>query len=296
MICRASLFLIFLFSLPYQALSQVQAPSRSAFSECLSQNGIVYGPFRDGQSPDAGIYPSDAQIEEDLAFLSQVTKRIRIYGTKGSFLTVTRLAPQFGLTVMQGIHLGPDLADNEIELTTGIALAKAGLVDTLIVGNEVFTQGLLTKEQLLSYLRRVRKEVPGFVQVSTGETWDKWIANPDLALDVDFVVAHFYPFWENLPIEGAAAAALERYDILQRTLNTASPLRNLKIVIGESGWPSAGYPIQPAAIPGPHNQRVLNFSRRRVPVRFPSFCSVSLTKSTNGGKASGKWRCLKIAH
>src|SRR5437868_6741605 len=58
-------------------LHAAQAPvakSKVDLSACLMQNGLAYGPFRDGEGPDMDIYPSAAQIQEDVRFLSQITK------------------------------------------------------------------------------------------------------------------------------------------------------------------------------------------------------------------------------
>lgn len=230
-----------------------QAPA--SLRECLRGNALVYGPFRDGQSPDAGIYPTAVQIEEDLTFISQITKRIRIYSTKGPFALVPRLAEKLGISVTQGIHLGKDQGENEEEIAAALTLAHAGLIDSIIVGNEILTGSRLPKSELISYIRRVRQDAPAHVPVSTAETWDKWASNLDLAQDVDFVVAHFYPFWEKQPIDGATTSLFQRYRALENQLHSEYPVRDLKVVIGETGWPSGGSPIADGVIPGPQNQR-----------------------------------------
>lgn len=35
---------------------------------CLLENGLAYSPFRDGQSPDYFVYPSEMQLAEDIDF------------------------------------------------------------------------------------------------------------------------------------------------------------------------------------------------------------------------------------
>ena len=47
--------------------------------------GLCYGPFRDGQSPTSGIFPSQSEIEEDMAILSGRVGHIRIFSFHLSF-------------------------------------------------------------------------------------------------------------------------------------------------------------------------------------------------------------------
>src|ERR1044072_3254388 len=91
------------------------AAQASTPRECLATNGIAYGPFRDGQGPEGSlpIYPRVEQIEEDLRFLAPSTKRIRTYSTSSTQADIPRLAKPFGISVAQGIALGPDEEENE---------------------------------------------------------------------------------------------------------------------------------------------------------------------------------------
>jgi hypothetical protein len=128
------------------------------------------------------------------------------------------------------------------------------LVESLIVGNEVLSANIVSKPELLDYLRKVRQLAPINVPVTTAEVWDIWNKDPDLAASVDFVMAHFYPFWENRPIAEANESLWRSYETLQRTLRRVYPDRDIRIVVGETGWPTGGPALGPA-LPGPQNQR-----------------------------------------
>ena len=188
--------------------------------KCLMANGLAYGPFRDGQNPDPHApSPDEGQVEEDLRFLGDVTKRIRIYSTKSPFDAIPKLAKRsnLGISVMQGIHLTDDPKENEEAIDEAVKLARAGLIDSIIVGNETLTgsqarkkDSTSAKKELIKYIREVKKKLsPSKIPVSTAEVWSVWRDNPDLAKEVDFVVAHFYPFWEKHPIEAAANQLLD---------------------------------------------------------------------------------------
>lgn len=222
---------------------------------CLLANGLGYTPFRDGQGPEEGLPLTPEQLKEDITFLASFTKQIRTYSASGPLGMVAPLASAQGMRVAQGVFLGENEAVNEREIAAGIELANAGVIDSLVVGNEVLTFGTVEKQRLAQYLRMVRRSVPTFVPVTTADIWSTWRAHIDLAADVDFVMGHFYPFWENQPVDGAAALVVEQFGGLSADLERAYPQRNFRVVIGETGWPSAGMPRAPGVIPGPDNQR-----------------------------------------
>ena len=228
-------------------------------SGCLKMNGLAYGPFRDGQSPSNGVFPTEAQIEEDLRFIRELTANIRVYGCTGTLALIPELARDLDMQVMLGIPLSEDTEANEAEIQSAIDLAERGLVDWLIVGNENLTLGALSKDELVPYIRRVREAVPEDIPVSTAEFWSEWYENPDLADEVDFIVAHFYPFWEGHPVDGAAETVVEQYNQLKEKLESGYPGRSIRIVIGETGWPSGGTPEQAGrpenVVPSGPNQR-----------------------------------------
>ena len=94
----------------------------------------------------------------------------------------------------------------------------------------------VAKDLLISYIRDVKKRT--WRPVSTSETWDRWLENPELAKEVDFIGVHILPFWEGIPVEQAVDYVFSRYHQLQM----AFP--DKPIIITEVGWPSDGQPIR----------------------------------------------------
>ncbi|WP_268799900.1 glycosyltransferase [Pseudomonas huanghezhanensis] len=195
--------------------------------------GLCYSPFREGQSPESTLYPSEAEIREDLALLSQYTDNIRIYSAQGILGTIPALAQEFNLNVMLGIWIGPDHSLNSIEIERAIHIANHAInVSALIVGNESIFRNDVSADQLINYINQVKSATS--VPVSCSEQWHIWELYPVLGDHVDFVAAHVLPFWEAVPQRDVAEAGFTRLDLLEELFP------DLPIVLTEVGWPSNG--------------------------------------------------------
>jgi exo-beta-1,3-glucanase (GH17 family) len=215
--------------------------------------GLAYSPFRDGEDPTVGVYPTVEEIREDLTQLRSITIRIRTYGASGTLHDIAQEAAAMGISVAQGVFLSDDAELNEEEIASAVDLAQRGLVQSVIVGNETLLTGVLSESQLLDYIRHVRESVPDTVAVTTAEPWATWLNHPSLVDEVDYVLTHVHPFWEGQSVETGIPYVLDRY----AEVRTAS--RGKNVVIGETGWPSGGEPEQPGQplnmIPSDENQR-----------------------------------------
>ncbi|MFN3075763.1 MAG: hypothetical protein ABT940_02555 [Alphaproteobacteria bacterium] len=211
---------------------------------------VSYTPYVGSQSPlkaETQIPPE--QIDRDLAHLSRFTDCLRTYGVEQGLAEVPRLARAHGMKVLLGLWLGADLAKNAVQTETVISLANANadVVRAVVVGNEVLLRRDLPAARLGEYLRQVRSRVK--VPVTYADVWEFWIRNPELAQDTDFVTVHILPYWEDDPVSVNAAVPHVRA-VLDR-VRKAFPGRPL--LIGETGWPSAGRMRGPA-LPGRVNQ------------------------------------------
>jgi prepilin-type N-terminal cleavage/methylation domain-containing protein/prepilin-type processing-associated H-X9-DG protein len=202
-------------------------------SSGLAVWGGAYTPFREGQSPWTGVNPSAEEIEQDMRLLRGRVGRIRTYGSADEMGLIPRLAGKYGIPVSIGIWLDDNLDQNEIELANAVSLARElRNVEAVIVGNEAILRHNLTTEQIIEYVRRVRREVK--VPVTVAEPWHIWHEHRELAREVDYISAHILPYWESVPVDHALSHAFQRYD----ELRAAFPYK--RVVIGEVGWPSDG--------------------------------------------------------
>ena len=208
---------------------------------CLS-----YTPFRGNQTPfDQGLVIPQAQIEEDLRQLSTETGCVRTYAVNQGLDQVLPIAEKLGMKVLMGIWIGVNAADNELQIQTAIALAKAhpAVLKGIIVGNEVLLRGEQSAETLAAMLRRVRAETG--VPVTYADVWEFWLRHPQLADAADFVTIHILPYWEDDPVPAAEGVA--HIDAILRQVEAAFPGKT--IFVGETGYPSAGRQRE-QAVPG----------------------------------------------
>jgi exo-beta-1,3-glucanase (GH17 family) len=213
----------------------------------LSLAGLAYGSAHTGQDPTRGVFPSSEEIEADMPTLASLTGYIRIYSATGPAEAIVQAAQAANLCVALGIDLSSDPAANAREMMAGVRLASNSTVHALIVGNEVLQNGVLSEQQLRSDIDQVRAQLGRAVPITVADTDTAWLQHPDLARDVDFITVHIYPFWQGVSIESALQSLDQAYTRLQK----AFPGK--QIVIGETGWPSAGPPYE-AAIPSAANQ------------------------------------------
>jgi exo-beta-1,3-glucanase (GH17 family) len=211
---------------------------------------ISYAPFHHGQAPyDWDLRIPDAQIAEDLQRLSALTSCVRTYSAKGAQGRITPLAEAQGLTVLQGIWLGRNRADNRREIEAALTLARRhpGTVKALIVGSETLLRGELSPAAVDTYLGEVKRR--SGLPVTYADVWEFWLKSPELASAADFITIHILPYWEDDPVSAKDAIAHVR-EVRER-VQAAFPGK--EIWIGEVGWPSAGR-MREGALPSPVNQ------------------------------------------
>jgi len=202
------------------------------------------------------------KLRADLAPLAALTPRVRTYSMAPGVDQVVPVAQSLGLKVSVGIWLQTDPAIDAAEVSRGImaVLRNPTAVDRVFVGNEVLTSKFQSVAALKARIAEVKAALAegGIkdVAVGTAETWNMWLAHPELAAEADFIGAHIWPYWDGVPVADAVPYILRRYKELQ----AAFPGK--KIVIAETGWPAAG-PQNKGAIPSPENQErfVREFAR-----------------------------------
>ncbi|MFK8251202.1 glycoside hydrolase family 17 protein [Ancylobacter terrae] len=226
-------------------------PPAASFSAAEKIPCVSYAPFRADQSPFiAGLVIPPEQIDDDFARLAKITDCVRTYSTEMGLSAAPALARKHGLSMLQGIWIGRDPANNRIEIEEALKAAKANpdVIKGLIVGNEVLLRGEQTPAAMAALIAEVKSRAGG-IPVTYADVWEFWERNVALADGVDFVTVHILPFWEDLPV-GADKAVAHIDEIRQ---HVGKIFAGKEILIGETGWPSAGR-MREGAQPSPSNQ------------------------------------------
>lgn len=206
---------------------------RSIFTTVINNgiHGLCFSPYMDDQKP--GSFISREQIRERIKIVSPYTQWIRTFSCTDGNEMIPQIAREYGLKTLIGAWLGEDEDKNEEEIANLIRVAKGGHADLVAVGNEVLYREDLTEEELLSYIRRVKKELPD-AQVGYVDAYYEFCNRPEIVEACDVLFANCYPFWEGCHID---YSLLYIKDMYHRTLKAA---QGKKVIISETGWPNRG--------------------------------------------------------
>ena len=208
---------------------------------------ISYAPSAAGTRNPRGV--TREQLHRDLALLAQRTDCVRTYTVADGFDQVPAIARELGLEVLLGAWIGGDAQHNEREVALVIdtALRHRDTIRAIVVGNEVLLRHELTPEQLAVLIRRVGAATG--MPVTYADVWGFWVKHRALAQAVSFVTVHIIPYWDDDPV--GIDSVIPYVDALYADMQRSFPGKD--VLIGETGWPSAGRP-RGAIEPGRVNQ------------------------------------------
>lgn len=206
---------------------------RDLFLEILycGVHGFCFSLYEDGQKP-GDVIPEE-QIRRRMKILQPYTKWIRSFSCIEGNEQIPKIAKEFGIKTLVGAWLGREPDKNRQEIENLIHLAKDGFVDIAAVGNEVLYRNDLPEEELLDYIRQVKKEIPG-IPVGYVDAYYEFTQRPALVDACDVILSNCYPFWEGTDF---------RYSLehMRQMFHQASlAAKGKKVIITETGWPGKG--------------------------------------------------------
>lgn len=206
-------------------------------------HGLCYGPFREGQSPETGTFPTEAQVRQDLDLIKTLTGVIRTYGVDHILSRIPEFCHDSGLGCYPGAWVDNTPADqSQVDALKVIGLQERPTTRGLVVGNEFLHRHNSTaaRDRLIAWMQEVRNSTG--MPVGAAEQWHVWDQHPGLGAEADFLFVHVHPYHENQAVENATAFVRGRYQHV-RSLFPDKP-----VIIAETGWPSAGS-TKGAAVP-----------------------------------------------
>lgn len=217
---------------------------------------ICYSGFREGQSPETGIFPTYEQVKEDLLILHNEWKYLRLYDCDKQTDIVLEVIrkEKLNFKIMLGAYIGgemnnfgcpwgkiytkDELIENRIrnnqQIRKLIRLANeySDIIFSLSAGNEAtvdWTDHFVPVEKVIEYVRMIKKETKQ--PVTFCENYVPWhIKLSELVDEVDFISIHTYPVWEYKHIHEALEYTKQNY------YGVADKYPNKPVVITEAGW------------------------------------------------------------
>jgi len=115
--------------------------------------GLMYGPFRDGEDPRLGIFPTYDELAEDVNILASVTDLIGMYSTDHGFSDVIALGGAGGLRVIPGCFLdngsNDDAEVNSLIDTLNLYPDSSNIPFAMVGSEAVSLQGVAVGDLLL---------------------------------------------------------------------------------------------------------------------------------------------------
>ncbi|KAF2843404.1 glycoside hydrolase family 17 protein [Patellaria atrata CBS 101060] len=209
--------------------------------------GMDYTPINTQYPECLHFPPSQNNVTRDMAVLSQLTNRVRLYGTDcNQTEMVLHAIERLELTDMK-VWLGVWLGDNDTTNDRQVEHMWTILDDRgedpfagIVIGNEVLFREDLTATQLGRVLSDTKKQLARKnidLPLATSDLGDNWRNEPFLVDDVDVVMANIHPFFAGVTAEEAAGWTWDFWNNNDIPLTQGTSKKNM---ISEVGWPSDG--------------------------------------------------------
>jgi exo-beta-1,3-glucanase (GH17 family) len=220
---------------------------------------VCYSGYRENESPITKVYPTEAEVLEDLTLLSKNFSYIRMYDPYQHAQTVLKVIKEHNipLKVMVGVeprgeisnpncpwgglHSDEEIKYNkevfnfeQLDLLASLCNKYPDIVMAASVGNEntsSWHHNLMKPETIASYATYLKKKISQ--PVSFCEGGYNWLSHGKVIADaVDFISVHTYPVWLKVPFKKAVEATKKDY----KDITKMYP--NKPVVFTEFGWPT----------------------------------------------------------
>lgn len=218
--------------------------------------GLAYTP--DGAiMPDCGAELS--AVIKDMQLMSQVTNRIRLYGSDcNQSALVLEAIKQTKVDVKLFLGNYPDITDDSVYTRQRDAIKEAiqtygtDHIEGITVGNEVIlnavtdantddpngSAGNAAGEKLVAWIKDTKSMLSDLgVDIPVGNSDAAYYFNKLVMADMDYGLANDHPWFAGVSIDEAAQWTFDSFD--EQNVQPAAALPNKpKMYIAETGWPT----------------------------------------------------------
>lgn len=210
-------------------------------------HGMDYTPLNAVYPQCIDTPPTQNNITRDMAVLSLLTDKVRLYGNDCNQTEMVLHAIDvlgIDMKLWTGVWLDGNSTTNTRQLNHLYRLIENkdyhDKFDGVAVGNEVLFAKSLTETELFTIISDVRTNLTrlGYkIPVGTSDLGSNWNAN--MARQVDVLMANVHPFFAGVTAEKAADwtwTFFQENDVVYTDNLSPKP----RVMISEVGWPSGG--------------------------------------------------------
>lgn len=190
--------------------------------------------------------PSQNNVTRDIAVLSQLTNKVRLYGTDCNqtqmvIHAIRQLELQDDVKIWLGVWQDDNSTTNARQLSQmWDVLDEYGddHFEGLIVANEILFREEMTISELGDVLDEVRTNLTDkglSLPVATSDLGDDWTTA--LASSSDYLMSNIHPFFAGVPADEAAAWTMSFWEGQNSQFFKSDKSKN---IISETGWPTGG--------------------------------------------------------
>ena len=214
--------------------------------------GVDYTPFGAQYPACLSNMPSQNNVTQDIAVLSQLTPQVRLYGTDCKQVemvlqAIENLNLQKDMRLWLGVYLDGNKTTNDRQISQmwnvlNDPKTDKSVIAGLIIGNEVMFSKYMSATQLTGLLDNVRNNLTENnakgLSVSTSDLGSAW--DDTLARSSDIVMSNVHPFFGGVPVDQAAGWTWSFWQNNDVAVSKKMGNPNQKQLISELGWPSEG--------------------------------------------------------
>ncbi|EWC48138.1 hypothetical protein DRE_02717 [Drechslerella stenobrocha 248] len=213
--------------------------------------GMDYTPLN-GVFPECLERPATQNnITKDIAVISQLTTRLRLYGNdcnQTQMVIEAIKTLKVDMKIWMGVYIDGNQTTNARQLAQMYDILDQYGQDPFIgvvIANEALFSQYITETDLITLITNVRQNFTtlGYtsINITTSDLGSAWTYN--LAQSVDTVMANVHPFFAGVTVDDAPGWTwdfTEKNDVSIAKMTT----RNPNVIVSEVGWPSGGGTLQ----------------------------------------------------